>query len=359
MDVLPRPADSQKRHNNNFNLCRLLLAVLVIFSHAPEALDGNRERELLTRMFHTVSLGELAVDGFFVLSGFLIVQSWLSSPRIIDYLKKRILRIFPGFIVASLICAFVVGPLASGADYWPSFDYRKFGLGLLSLSAPQIPSVFVGTKYAVVNGAMWTVHFEFLCYLSVLGFGVLGLLRDRRLWLLATVMLFVINIFRASGYHLSVLMFQDPLSHAIVRLSLPFFSGACFFLYRDRIAYSPKLLAIFITLLFVALFSPLTAELALATLGAYALFYFAKTYIPTLAGFNQLPDISYGVYLYGWPVMKMIHWYFRNISMPALIATTVLASLVFGWASWHLVEKPFLKLKNKRFPLPFKTSREA
>lgn len=359
MDVLPRPADVQKRHNNNFNLCRLILASLVIFSHVPEVIDGNRSRELLTRMFHTVSLGEVAVDGFFVLSGYLIVQSWLSSPKIGDYLQKRLLRIFPGFIVASLICALLVGPLAGAADYLAQFGGRKFVAGMMTLGAPQVPPVFAGTHYPVVNGAMWTIHFEFWCYLAVLGFGVLGLLSDRRIWLWATVLIVVMNIAHTLGYHPALPIFQDPLAHPFVRLSMPFFCGACFFLYRDRVLYTRTLLLIAMMVLVAGLFSPVTAEPALAIMGGYGLFYFAKTHLPVLAAFNRLPDISYGVYLYGWPSMKLILWFYQDISIALLIVTTLATSLLLGMASWHLVEKPCLKLKNRKFVFPFKKSHQA
>src|SRR5579872_6630536 len=81
---------------NNFNFMRLCLAVLVIFSHSFEIIDGNRRREPLTRIFHTFSLGELAVDGFFLLSGYLIVKSWERRPVLLNYLQKRVYRIYPG-----------------------------------------------------------------------------------------------------------------------------------------------------------------------------------------------------------------------------------------------------------------------
>jgi peptidoglycan/LPS O-acetylase OafA/YrhL len=98
---------------NNFNLVRLLLALLVLLSHAPELIDGNRSQEILTRMFGTLSFGELAVDGFFLLSGYLIMQSWDAQPQAWPFLKKRMLRIYPGFVIATLVCAFAVGPLAA------------------------------------------------------------------------------------------------------------------------------------------------------------------------------------------------------------------------------------------------------
>ena len=97
-------------------ILRLLFATLVIVSHTAEMADGNRSREPLTRLFGTISFGELAVDAFFVISGYLIVASFMASDTISSYLKKRCFRIYPGFIVASLICLFVVATLVGGAS---------------------------------------------------------------------------------------------------------------------------------------------------------------------------------------------------------------------------------------------------
>jgi peptidoglycan/LPS O-acetylase OafA/YrhL len=128
---------------NNFNFLRLLLATLVILSHSPEIVDGNRNREILTQIFHTVSFGELAVDDFFILSGYLIMQSWQRDPRLFDFFKKRILRIYPGFIVASLISAFVFGPLgAQPHEYFSKFSYFSFFQDMSLLRVPNVPAAF-------------------------------------------------------------------------------------------------------------------------------------------------------------------------------------------------------------------------
>lgn len=74
---------------NNFNLLRLIFAVLVLLAHSPEIVDGNRDRELLTMLGGILSFGELAVDGFFLLSGYLIMQSWNNHPHALPFLKSE------------------------------------------------------------------------------------------------------------------------------------------------------------------------------------------------------------------------------------------------------------------------------
>ena len=144
--------------DNHFNLIRLVLASLVILSHAPELVDGDRHRELLTRAFGTLSFGELAVDGFFILSGFLICQSWANAPKFRPFLVKRVLRIFPGFIVASLVCALLVPVLVTDlGSYFGQFRWDRFSTGVALLRVPVVPTIF-SKPYAGVNGSVWTIE---------------------------------------------------------------------------------------------------------------------------------------------------------------------------------------------------------
>jgi peptidoglycan/LPS O-acetylase OafA/YrhL len=339
-------------HNNNFNFLRLLFASLVLLSHAPEIIDGNRSRELLTRLFGSLSFGEFAVDGFFLLSGYLIVKSWMNEPRPLQYLQKRIFRIYPGFIVASIIGAFIVGPLgAVPSEYFAQFRLWSFIKGVLFLQSTITPPVFAGQSNPAVNSSMWTIFFEFQCYFLVMVLGMIGAARRRSVWLVLSICLLLTFAAHKFGYlplagERPVVI---PLARNMLRLATVFFVGGCFYLFRDKIKFDLRLSLIAIVVLVAGLFWSNAAEIFLATFGGYLLFYVGFAHIPALRKFNEISDISYGLYLYGWPVQKLLLWYWPNLSPWALFILSLAASAALGFISWHMVEKPCLKLKDYRF----------
>lgn len=98
-------------------------------------------------------------------------------------------------------------------------------------------------------------------------------------------------------------------------------------------------------LLAVLLFFPMTAQPALCLLGGYAILHFAKSG-PLVWGFHRWPDISYGVYLYAWPLNKIWLWYFPEMNLVSLVLLVFLSSVLVGLVSWYAVENPCLRLKS-------------
>lgn len=329
---------NKSSHKNNFNLLRFILASLVIVAHVPELQNGNRSSEILTRIFGTISFGELAVDGFFVLSGFLIVKSWQDRPSIATFLLSRILRIYPGFIVASLLCALVVGPMYGLDSYFQNFDATKFGFGLARLHLTGIPEVFTNTPSPLLNGAMWSIAIEFECYLLVLACGLAGVLNRPRIWLSLFLICTIIYI----ANRLGVLNTRFDLH---VRCVMAFAAGGCFYLYQDKMVWRASMAWISLMLFAMLLFVEPLAEPALCIFFGYAILYYAMTGTSFL-GFNNYPDISYGVYLYAWPINKIILWHYPAINVYLAIGIVFVLSILAGTVSSYLVESPFMKLKK-------------
>jgi len=152
---------------NNFSSLRLLFASAVIFSHSPSILTGN---ELLEPHIGRVKLGELAVDGFFLVSGYLVTKSFDHDQNMGDFFSKRILRIYPAFIVNTLICLFVLAPMVT-KNYHLSLQCLP---RLLFLGHPRVDGVFEGMPMPDLNGPVWTLAYEFRCYILVAVLGVVG-----------------------------------------------------------------------------------------------------------------------------------------------------------------------------------------
>ena len=338
--------ESSTRQANNFGFLRLLFATLVILAHSPELVDGNRSREILTRIFGTMSLGEVAVDGFFLISGYLILQSLVNSKSYFEYLSKRVLRIYPGYIVAFVI-SLGIGSLAGG---------RIGGLGqtllditrALSLHTPRLDGAFAGNPLPIVNGPMWTVSYEFRCYLLAMLMGGVGILKSRLAYLSLTVAL-LLSV-------LSQLDFQwSPTIVAVFgqakfseHFTLAFLVGGAFYLLRDRIPYARGAVIFALTALVPLMFFPQVAEAAMVTFGGYVLFYFAfKFKSARLSRIGSKVDLSYGIYLYAWPIQNVLIWHYRHISPWLLFGLSATMAGVCAYASWTFVESPSLSLKGR------------
>ena len=347
----------RSERNHQFDLLRIIFAVLVLLSHAPELTDGNRSRELLSRLTRSqMSFGELAVAGFFLLSGFLIVQSWQHAPVLTDFLRKRVLRIVPGYVVAALLSTLVVGIVAPGIPHFFLHLGKPFIKSMIGLDTLYTPLVYPGEKVQPpVNGSLWTISYEFRCYLLVAVMGVLLLLRRPIYWIAATVLLLIPTIVPAVEAHLQwhrgLFLTGEPKND--FRLIPIFFIGGCFFLLRDRIPYRPSLAA-------AALLAPVLADLYLPTFfplavyifGGYLLFYLGRIPLHALDWMRRVPDVSYGIYLYGWPVQCLWIWFFHGSPWINFAASTILC-FGLGWLSWHFVERPMLKFKRRSTaPLP-------
>lgn len=336
---------------NGFGALRLLFASLVILSHAPQMITGDMSREPIHQLFGNLSFGTLAVDGFFLISGYLISASFVSDPK--AYAWKRILRIYPGYLLCYLLCVAVVAPLA-GADLGALGvkGWAVIAAKMAVLRAPDINSAFMGLPIPALNGSMWTIAYEARCYILAAVLGLLGFYRRPQL-LLGLVALFlaadlVVDLPPATA----LLAHTHPLWAILgepapaVRLTSVFLCGAAFRVLRLR--YRGWIAAVCGAVFLAAMLWTPVAELGVMTAGGYVLFWaaFNIKWRPFLT-LNAKDDISYGVYLYAWPIGELILWYWRGVPVWALDLSTFVGACLCGWVSWKLVEERALSLKDR------------
>lgn len=325
------------KDRNNFNLIRLIAAWMVVYGHAW-AITGSGGQDLVTWLTQYKFAGGVAVDVFFVISGFLIAAS-LERNGVRSYLASRALRILPALLVCVALSVFVLGPLlTTDAGYWRHPDTWRYLLlnGSLWSNAYFLPGVFETLPNHAVNGSLWTLPIEARLYLALLAAGIAGVLTPRRytpLWAIAL----------AGAYAWA--LWRQPLPEVLLNTAWCaafFITGTLCWINRGRIALGPW---------------PLLALLAAAALTRgtpwFHLPYFALVcygtlwlaFAPTLPRIRHT-DLSYGLYLYGWPAGQLVQAYSPGNALHNVLWTSLLA-LACAAASWFLVERPALRLKRR------------
>jgi peptidoglycan/LPS O-acetylase OafA/YrhL len=319
---------------NAFDVLRLLGATLVLVSHSY-ALLGFVEPHL----GHS-SLGAIGVEIFFAISGFLIAASWLSEPRIRAFLTKRALRILPALFVTITLSAVVLGPLlterSAGAYISSSapaeYVIKNMGAVMTGGTAMNVsyslPGVFAGHPSDAVNGSLWTLPVEVRAYFIVMLLGLVGILL-RWLWIPV-----------AGGVALLVVAGSET-----DLLLVLFLVSSLLYVHRDRV---PLHRAIALLAL-VAWIVGTTIEHggALIVLAIpYLVMYVAYRAPAGVRALTRRGDVSYGLYLYAFPVQQLfVHW-FPGLTGLELIALSLPTTYAVATLSWHVVERPALRLKS-------------
>ena len=262
-------------------------------------------------------LGALGVSVFFVISGYLVAASYERDPK--TYLIKRILRIEPALIVSLLATVMLLAPFsaAPAGEYWPAAGLYVLKNALLYPATYELPGVFEANALPhVVNGALWTLRLEFTFYLLLMA------IRANR-WI-------VLGLGAACLVAWTAISITHPdwpneqwtrVAALGARNGFLFFAGAAIWIWRKTI--------------------PLWAGAAGAVAFPFAGVAVLPIAVMGLARPGKLPaDLSYGVYIYAFPLQQLLALYGQ-----LNVLTAILAVLPFATLSWFLVERPMMKLK--------------
>jgi peptidoglycan/LPS O-acetylase OafA/YrhL len=344
----PRLADILAPDQNSFSVLRLMLALAVLVSHAVFLMTGAHEAEPLVSLTG-YSLGQYAVQGFFILSGILVTQSLLTRRDVLDYARARALRIFPALIVCVLLMAFVAGPALSMfglQGYFLSSGLPTYIIETLTLKSgsAMLPGVFALNPIGgMINQSVWTLKYEVACYL-LLGAAVAVAWRVRVKHAVTMTVL--------AGWALLMLLVRPGLTPdmsfagLLTYFTLFFGTGVAAYLLRDviRIAWQPLPVLL---LLFIASAGTDLGELVSAVFIGYGLLWLATLRFGDMRGFANQSDYSYGTYLYSYPVTQAILQFWPGINLVSLIAATAGITLVLAFLSWELIERPALNLARR------------
>ena len=341
-------AEVAKGKNNNISILKFIAAVMVIICHAYPLTLGDGKVDPLGRFASAsngLTMGGAAVTVFFFFGGYLIAGSVENKKTARKYFWARCIRIFPPLIAVTALLAFVVGPIVSSLTpgaYFSSAQTYKYMLNGILILTHDLPGVFEKSIYnSTVNGPLWTLPIEFACYVGCFVLYKLGVLSNKKGMMNICVILAALAIV-AGNVILPVWYI------AILRCPMMFFLGMAYYCYRDKIKLHWGIFAICAIGLILSIpFSVFNYTCYIFMPYVYAYLGFGVKY--KFPGFSKYGDVSYGMYLCGWPIQQILcQIYDYKIGPEKNFVLAILLAIVCGYVLYYLVERPISVLQKKR-----------
>lgn len=324
---------------NNFDLLRLIFASMVVVAHCSE-LSGAPA----LRWIPEVLSQRMAVEGFFTMSGCLVVASYERSSSLRQYFEKRARRILPLYWFV-LIFGMILGATVSTVplkEFALSSDVIKYVAAQFTFANflhPTLPGVFTHNLMTAVNGSLWTIKIEVMFYMIVPVIAFLCVKLGR--WQVLSTIFLLSCVYR---------VVCERSQHDSLAVQLPgqlsfFVVGAAVYYYFPWIKANTRwvwltAIAAYIAYLFVG-------SIAFRALGISLTTLCCGLFLPPWPGPTKYGDFSYGVYVFHWPIVQMFIVAGLFASQPILALALVGAIVaILAVTSWNWIEKPFLRRKR-------------
>ena len=334
---------------NNFDFLRIVAACLVIFAHQFALMAQDAP------VFFPVRYGELGVCIFFTISGYLVTKSWTNDPHIFRFAARRFLRIWPALLVVTSLAALVLGPIMTDlslSSYFHSKETWTYFNALLLKIQFLLPGVFLTNPYPIaVDGALWSIPLEVKWYFILLIGGALRMLNFK--WLILAIMAAL------AAYHFGIYHAEtNPEQNYSHSYGLYFIYGVCLQLFSDSWQERKLYGFVIVSICAYAIHAAGHSLIALWVALPYYVIAFGSLSTPVTRRFGRYGDLSYGIYIYAFPVQQLIIALNQGkYSLPVCLLLSLCCAVALAYCSWHLVEKPALRFKPKTWSA--KANREA
>lgn len=297
-----------------------------------------------------MTMGQMAVDAFFVTSGLLVTASLMNCSSLIEYAAARAVRIVPALLVMLFLTVFILGPLfttLSTLEYFSSTAVYRYFLKCSSLFfgvAYTLPGVFENVPFkGAVNGSLWSLPYEVRMYLGM----ALAWLPFLRWWRRADPQrAFGILLGFSLLVLLALVILHRPGEGALLKLAYMYVAGATMYLFRDQVPLSPVAMVAAAPLLVIAAGIGSSA-FYLTYVIIWPYFLVCLAYIPSgpIRRYNLLGDYSYGMYIYAFPVQQALISALPGLTPIPLIGLSFLLTMLCAVLSWHGLERKALAAK--------------
>lgn len=284
---------------------------------------------------------------FFIISGYFIYQSLQRSSSLFSYYKKRFLRLFPALfvvlIITLLLSPFVYEGNVSFFENKEVYTYLPNNLSLYGFQ-PVINGIFDNNPYHSINGSLWTIRYEFSLYITLSVLIVFRKYQQVKVVLLGLCFLCFFVVYNMFLYRFSGSSILGMNGYEILDLGTFFICGSLLASLNFEKISKKWLLALTVSITIAAIYFNVY-DLVKHIVLPVTILSFGFIPLPFFSTFGKIGDMSYGIYIYSFPVQQtLMHFYKLNVLQ--LIFWSVLLSILFGYLSWHLVEKKALRYKN-------------
>lgn len=330
--------NENESRQNNFTLLRFVAASLVIISHSFSLLK-----------YHKLDfLGGLGVTIFFIISGYLITQSWVHSPNPAKFIKKRLLRILPGLGFCTLVTMSIIGPLTTSlplSNYFSDIHTWSYLTNILLYPLQfTLPGVFdTNSTHHLVNHSLWTLPVEFTAYLLIVLLGLFKLVKKRFI-VIGVLVLILANAYLHGFSWYRGISFYNFSIVSIVPYVIYFFIGSAILLLKIKIRFN---IFLFICALILFVFTLTSRSFLYSYFVAIPYMVFSIAFLSKKFPFLKKTDPSYGMYLFSMPIQQTIIHFFPKIDPWMLLLFSFTATLPLAYISWHVIESKFLLLKKR------------
>lgn len=338
----------EKGMNYQLHFLRFFAACAVILSHSFVLCQGDFKNEWLYKLTKgQMTMGSFSVCIFFFFAGYLITNSAKKAKSAKRYFVARSMRIFPALIVVVLGCMFVLGPLVStynAKEYFTNPLFFKYFLNIFLIPQHDLPGVFQNNVYLpTVNGSLWTLPVEFLCYVLCFIAYKMGLLKKKK-----SIYMSIVVTIGSVGVLVLAHITQSAILVSVLLPCLLFYMGMLFQIYSENIIINIKV-AIICLVLWVVFICLGAMLLGMVLFFPYILIYLVFGIKMNMQTIGAIGEYSYGIYLLGFPIQQLFVFLgdsYRSVYVNA--GVSVVIAFVISIFVLHKIERPILNMAKNR-----------
>lgn len=343
-------------HNNSFTILSIIMSITIIIFHCYPLFSVGGVG-FISKHMNTENVGSVVVAMFFVISGFMITTSIKNSKNVFIYLHKRIKKIIPPLFLCLVISALIIPPLVLKINIFKYiihprnyFNYIFDNIFMIKNTVYNIFNTFKDNPYPyAINGSIWSLKHQFFMYLLMIPIFYAFIKNNKKnYFLIIFIVMFFFTIFSYTNYsdkffeyivkHFGKIgIFQE--ARLLVKLTYYFCAGIIINLYSDKIPvnkYIIFVLTIISILLFKTKYFPIFCLLLIP---------YMTILIGSIKSNIKITDISYHIYIWGFPIQQLIICCFKNINIYTYIILSVLIVVLISYISYFFSEYIFKKKK--------------